>query len=100
VILLTIEERRAPEGLADSRKSEGGSTIERISCFWVCLTWIRARSRERWVHAGPVSKWRVRYGSDRMSGISETGNRGPERKYDSEYGQRILALLDQPSPEG
>ncbi len=49
---------------------------------------------------GTASKWRVRFASHRMAGLSETGDRGAEPKYGPEHGKRILALLDQPPPAG
>jgi transposase len=42
----------------------------------------------------------VRYAKDRLAGLSETGNRGPQRKYRQEHNQRILALLDRALPDG
>ena len=35
-----------------------------------------------------------------LAGLDETGDRGAEPKYTAETGKRILALLDQPPPEG
>jgi len=49
---------------------------------------------------GTASKWRVRYARDRLAGLDETGRRGAEPKYGQVEQQRILALLDQPPPEG
>jgi hypothetical protein len=84
VIVLTVEERRALEGLPVRARARGASRASRASCFWPRL----ARCR------------RVRYGRDRLSGLSETGNRGAERKYGPEHGRRILALLDKPPLAG
>ncbi len=41
-----------------------------------------------------------RYAERRLVGPDETGDRRPEPKYTAETGKRILALLDQPPPEG
>lgn len=60
----------------------------------------RAIAREVGCTPGTASKWRVRYASQRMVGLSETGDRGNEPKYGPEHGQRILALLDRPPPAG
>ncbi len=49
---------------------------------------------------GTASKWRVRYARDRLSGLDEAGHRGAEPTYGQAEQQRILALLDQPPPEG
>ena len=49
---------------------------------------------------GTASKWRVRYATERMAGLSETGDRGNDPQYGPEHGRRILALLDKPPPAG
>jgi transposase len=49
---------------------------------------------------GTASKWRVRYAEKRLAGLDETGKRGAAPKYTAETGKRILALLDQPLPQG
>ena len=49
---------------------------------------------------GTASKWRVRYARARQAGLHETGNRGAVPKYGSAERKRILALLDQPPPDG
>jgi transposase-like protein len=99
VIVLTIEERRNLEELAGSRKSEG-RIRERARIVLLAASGLGSRriGGEVGCTPGTVSKWRVRYDSDRLSGLSETGNRGAERKYGPTRGQRILALLDQPPP--
>ena len=40
------------------------------------------------------------YARKRLAGLDETGERGAEPKYTTETNKRILALLDQPLPEG
>ena len=60
----------------------------------------RAVAREVGCTPGTASKWRVRYSRDRMSGLSEVGDRGAEPKYGPEHGRRILAMLDQAPPAG
>ena len=60
----------------------------------------RAISRAVGCTPGTASKWRVRYAKDRLAGLSETGDRGAEPRYGVEHDRRLLALLDQPPPEG
>lgn len=60
----------------------------------------RAIARAVGCTPGTASKWRVRYASERMAGLSETGDRGNDPKYGPAHGQRILALLDKPPPAG
>ena len=60
----------------------------------------RAVAREVGCTPGTASKWRVRYASPRMAGLSETGDRGAEPRYGPEHRRRILAMLDQAPPAG
>ena len=100
-ITLMSEERRALEALAGSRKSEARMRDR----AWIVLLAAdgmasRAIAREVGCEPGTVSKWRVRYAEHRLAGLSETGDRGPERKYGEEHNKRILVLLDRPPPDG
>lgn len=60
----------------------------------------RAIAREVGCMPGTASKWRVRYARDRITGLSETGERGADTKYGQEHRKRILAMLDRPPPDG
>src|ERR1700728_1564676 len=100
-VVWTPEERQVLEALAGSRKAEGRMR-DRAQIVLLASTGVasRAIARELGCTPGTVSKWRVRYASQRMAGLSETGDRGNDPKYGSEHGQRILALLDKPPPAG
>src|ERR1700722_8468395 len=100
-VVLTPEERQVLEALAWARKAEGRMR-DRAQIVLLASTGVasRAIARELGCTPGTVSKWRVRYASQRMAGLSETGDRGNDPKYGSEHGQRILALLDKPPPAG
>jgi transposase len=101
VIALTIQERNALEALAGSRKSEARMRDRaRIVLLAASGAGSRAVAREVGCTPGTVSKWRVRYASQRMVGLSETGDRGAEPRYGPEHGRRILAMLDQVPPAG
>jgi transposase len=101
VIALTVEERRALEALAGSRKSEARMRDRaRIVLLAASGSGSRAVAREIGCTPGTVSKWRVRYACRRMAGLSEIGDRGAEPKYGPEHGRRILAMLDQAPPAG
>ena len=63
-------------------------------------SWLARGGAGRGCTPGTASKWRVRYARDRMSGLSEVGDRGAEPKYGPEHGRRILAMLDQAPPAG
>lgn len=101
VVVLTLEERRALDALAGSRKSEARMR-ERARIVLLAASGLgsRAIAREVSCTPGTASKWRVRYARDRMGGLSETGDRGAEPKYGPEHRKRILAMLDQPPPAG
>lgn len=60
----------------------------------------RAIGRAVGCTTGTASKWRVRYAKKRLVGLDETGNRGNDPKYTVETDKRILAVLDQPPPQG
>ena len=100
-IALTQAERRALEALAGSRKSEA-RLRERARIVLLAAGGMgsRAIAREAGCTPGTASKWRVRFARDRMAGLSETGDRGADRKYGPEHGRRILAALDRPPPAG
>jgi transposase len=100
-IVLTPEERRALEALTGSRKSEARMR-ERARIVLLAASGLgsRAIAREVGCTPGTASKWRVRYARARMAGLSETGNRGAQPKYGPEHDRRILAMLDQPPPDG
>src|ERR1700752_335270 len=100
-VALTSEERQALEALAGSRKGDARMRDRaRIVLLASAGMGSRAIAREVGCTPGTVSKWRVRYASKRMAGLSETGDRGNDPKYGAEHGQRILALLDKPPPAG
>lgn len=100
-IVLTLEERAELEGLARSTKTEHRARLKaRIVLMAAEGAATRAIGRALGCTTGTASKWRVRYAKDRLAGFSETGNRGAKAKYGEEAGRRILALLDQPPPEG
>lgn len=100
-ITLTADERRTLEALAGSRKSEARMRDRaRIVLLAADGMASRAIGREVGCEPGIASKWRVRFAKHRMAGLSETGNRGAEPKYDEEDDKRILALLDRPPPDG
>ena len=100
-IALNLEERQELETLAGSRKSEARIRDRaRIVLLAASGLGSRAIAREVSCTPGTVSKWRVRFASHRIAGLSETGDRGAEPKYGPGHGKRILAMLDQPPPAG
>ena len=47
-----------------------------------------------------VSKWRQRFGANRLWGLSDARRSGKPAAYDSNTEKQVLALLDQPPPKG
>ena len=47
-----------------------------------------------------VSKWRTRFGRDRMEGLRDAPRSGQPVRYGAAAEKRILAMLDQPPPSG
>ena len=47
-----------------------------------------------------VSKWRTRYARDRLAGLADAPRPGARPRYGTDTERRILALLDQPAPDG
>jgi transposase len=47
-----------------------------------------------------VSKWRQRFAKDRLLALSDAPRSGKPHKYTAETEKRVLAMLDQPAPEG
>src|SRR5258708_30393840 len=100
-IVLTAAERSELEGLARSTKTQHRLRQRaRIVLLAAGGMASRAIGREVRCTTGTASKWRVRYAERRLAGLDETGERGAEPKYTSQTGKRILALLDQPPPNG
>ena len=101
VIVLSVEERKALEALAGSRKSEARMRDRaRIVLLAASARSTRAIAREIGCTVGTASKWRVRYARDRLGGLSETGDRGAAPKYGPEHDRRILGMLDRAPPAG
>src|ERR1700716_839052 len=101
VIILTAAERTELEGLARSTKTQHRLRQRaRIVLAAAGGMASRAIGREVRCTTGTASKWRVRYAERRRAGLDETGDRGAEPKYTSQTDNRILALLDQPPPQG
>jgi transposase len=100
-IELTQDERTVLEGFVRSTKTEYRLRQRaRIVLLAAGGTATRAIGREVGCTTGTASKWRVRFATHRMGGLSEVGNRGAAPKYTRQTDKRILALLDKPPPAG
>ena len=52
------------------------------------------------IRPATVSKWRTRFGRERLAGLCDAPRSGQPRKYNEQTERRILAVLDEPPPEG
>jgi len=100
-ITLTAEERAVLEALGRSTKTEVRMR-DRARIVLLAAEGVATREIGRIVGCttGTASKWRVRYARARLAGLDETGHRGAAPKYGPAEQKRILAMLDQPPPEG
>src|SRR5436305_1891376 len=100
-IALTAEERTVLEALGRSTKTEVRMR-DRARIVLLAAEGVATREIGRIVGCttGTASKWRVRYARARLAGLDETGHRGAAPKYGPAEQKRILAMLDQPPPEG
>src|SRR6185369_8260487 len=60
----------------------------------------RSIARELGTMPRTVSGWRGRFAREGLAGLEDRPHPGPASKYDSATGRRILALLDEPPPNG
>lgn len=100
-IELTEEERAVLESMVRSPKTEHG-LVERARIVLLAAEGRSTRSiaAELGTWPGRVSRWRVRFARERLTGLGDRPRPGPKPRYTSETGRRILALLDQAPPAG
>jgi transposase len=60
----------------------------------------RSIARELRTMPRTVSGWRGRFAREGLAGLEDRPHPGPAPKYGSATGRRILALLDEPPPNG
>ena len=83
------------------RRRNTGCGSGRGLCCWQRTAWRAGQLDERLdVQPARRRSGGYGYGWKRLAGLDETGDRGAEPKYTTETNKRILALLDQPPPEG
>ena len=57
-------------------------------------------AKELNIRKARVSKWRVRFTQNGIGGLGDAPRSGAPQKYDDTTEHRILAVLDEPPPEG
>ena len=100
-IVLTADERTTLEGWVRSGAMEH-RLVERARVVLLAAAGMPSRrvARELGCARGVVSKWRVRFARDRLSGLADAPRSGKPKTYDAAVDRRILAALDRPPPRG
>ena len=57
-------------------------------------------ARQLHTRTARVSKWRQRFGQNRLAGLRDAARSGQPAKYDRTTEKQVLALLDEPPPKG
>lgn len=100
---LTCSPETRAQLIATSRsRTEEARAVERARIILACLEGkeILEVARELKVSIPTVSKWRQRFAQRGMEGLRDRPRPGKPRTYDEEFRNRVLALLEQPPPEG
>jgi transposase len=102
-----VEVRLSPEERAVLEARLRAPTTEQRQVFRARIVLLAAEGRSTRSIAGEigtmprtVSCWRGRFARERLAGLEDKPRPGPARKYGTDTGRRILALLDQPAPPG
>jgi transposase len=95
------DDRQELERLAGSR-TEPKQMIERAQIILGCLAGKRVQEVARGCHTRPntVIKWRQRFAERGLAGLRDAPRPGAKPVYGEEFRNRVLALLEQPPPEG
>lgn len=100
-IALTDQERDVLSQWAGSTAEEH-RLVERARVILVANEGVSTREIARRLHTRParVSKWRRRFASNRLEGLSDARRPGKPKTYDQATEKRILSLLDTEPPSG
>ena len=95
------DDRQELERLAGSR-TESKQMIERAQIILGCLGGKRVQEVARICHTRPntVIKWRQRFAERGLVGLVDAPRPGAKPLYGADFRNRVLALLEQPPPDG
>jgi len=101
VIRLTDDEARTLAGWSRRGKNEH-RLVERARIILLAHEGKTNRQIGHQLHTrtARVSKWRQRFGKQRMAGLTDAARPGKPAKYDETTEKRVLALLDEAPPKG
>lgn len=100
-IELTPEEARTLQEWARGGKTEH-RLVERAKVILLAADGVGSRDIARRLQTRParVCKWRTRFTEHRLAGLADSFRSGKPAKYDKSTEKRVLAVLDEPPPEG
>jgi len=100
-IVLTGEEREILTSWSRSTAVEQ-RLVERSKVILLAAEGLSAReiARRLKTRLARVSKWRQRFGRNRLPGLQDSPRSGKPKSYDEQAEKRVLALLDADPPEG
>jgi transposase len=101
VICLTDEEKKTLEEWTRKGKQEH-RLVERARIVLLANAGRTSQQIAEVLHTrtARVSKWRQRFGAKRLEGLGDGARSGKPAKYDLATEKRVLALLDEPAPQG
>ena len=100
-IVLTDEERATLNAWSRSTAGEH-RMVERSRVILLAAEGLSAReiARRLKTRLARVSKWRRRFGQNRLAGLEDAARPGKPKTYDEKTEKRVLTLLDADPPEG
>jgi len=101
VVSLTPEEEQTLRQWARAGTSEH-RLVERAKVILLLNQGVANLEIARQLKTRParVSKWRQRFAKHRLDGLTDADRKGRPSTYDQTTDKRVLALLDEPPPEG
>jgi len=101
IVTCSSETRQALERLPSSR-SEEARLVERAKIILGCLEGkaVKTVAQELAISSHAVIQWRRRFESDGVAGLHDRPRSGRPEKHGEQLRERVLALLEEPPPEG
>lgn len=100
-ITCSQEERKTLERLSVSR-TESRQLVERARMILGCLAGkqIQEIAEQYRTRPNTVIKWRERFVTDRIAGLSDAPRPGAKKVYGDNFRRQVLAILESPPPKG
>ena len=100
-ITCSVQERKLLERLAAS-KTEPKRIVDRARIVLCCLAGKQVQdvAKECDTRTSTVIKWRNRFSAARVAGLVDAPRPGARKKYDADFHNKVLSILEQPPPAG